>query len=230
MRYALFLPAALLLLGCQPQSDPQLTRLQTQLTAQQDTLRRLHRELAGQQDSVRRVRQRLARTQEILEETAQMANYIMQGEAGPARARPRAGALPAGTLYGKPAIVRLPDEEMAEVLALADTTTSSTADDYSITAYRACNGPSDATLDYCNCSHYVYLALGTNDLPNEYKLFRIGPFYEARFAGWGETKASGPQPADGGPRGYSVLRIRHDLKGRSRTDTFRVSWQGVQQL
>lgn len=227
MRPALFLPAALLLLGCQRQPDPQLARLHAQLTTQQDTLRQLRRALASQQDSVRLARLRLAATQERLEETAQLANYIEQGETGqPPRRRSRPASIPAGTLYSKPAVVTLPDAEMAEILSIADSSTTHEAKDYAARAYLVCNGPADATIDECNCSHYVYLALGTYDLPNEYKLFRLGPFFEADFAGW----SKGPVQNQDEESNQLTLRIRHDMKGRQQTDAFRISWQGVQRL
>lgn len=191
-------------------------------------MRQLRRALAGQQDSVQRVRQRLAATQETLEYTAQMANYAESGAPGAIRARARQKTVPAGTLYGKLAIVTL-DAELAEVLLSADTTASSEAVGCSVKAYRVCNGPADATQDACTCSHYVYLALTGGDAVEEYKLFRIGPFYQARFAGWTAVPDS-PKPDDTGYQNQLILRIRHDIMGRQKTDAFRISWQGVRQL
>lgn len=222
MRQALFLPAALLLLGCQRQPAPQLARLQTQLTTQQDTLRQLRQELSRQQDSVRQARMRLAATQERLEETALAANALAAPSAVSVAPKQLAKPAPVGRLYGKAAVVTLPDTEMAEVLTLADSTSSASGGEFSVKAYRVCNGPADLTLDFCNCSHYVYLALDSGEMPYEYKLYRLGPFYEARLAGWAE--------GTGDYRGQPVLRIRHDMKGRQQTDTFRVSWRGVQRL
>ena len=214
--------AGALLMGCQRQPDAQLARLQSRLAAQQDSLRQLRRELTGQQDSVQQMRARLGATQERLEETAQAANALEQGLQASTPAKPRVGAVPAGTLYGKPAVVLLPDEEMAEVLTLADSTSSAGSEEFSVKAYRVCNGPADLTLDYCNCSHYVYLALESGGIPYEYKLYRLGPFYEARLAGW----AQGQDDHQGQP----ILRIRHDMKGRKKTDAFRISCRGVSRI
>lgn len=243
MRPVVFTLSVLLLLGCQPQPDSQttaqVTQLQHRLRTQQDSLRRLRQQLAGsqqspndnelqrqlqtQQDTLRRLRQQLIRTQQNLEETALMANAATSAAtAAVGSARTRPSAVPAGTLYGKAAIVKLPDEEMAEVLSLADSTSSSGGEEFSVKAYRVCNGPADATLDYCNCSHYVYLALESEGMPYEYKLYRLGPFFGARLAGW--------TPGKDGLRGQTTLRIRHDVKGRQKTDAFRVGWRKVQRL
>ncbi|RAK69423.1 hypothetical protein [Hymenobacter edaphi] len=215
MRTALFLPAALLLLGCQPQPDPQATAQPGHL----NQLTQLQHRLQTQQDTLRRLRRRLDSTQRQLEETALAANALLPAGTAPAPGgRLRPAQVPAGTLYGKPAAVALADTEMAEVLSLADSTSSGAGPEFSVKAYRVCNGPADATLEFCNCSHYVYLALDTGDLPYEYRLYRVGPFYQAQLAGWAQD---GEQP---------VLRIRHDIKGRRQTDAFRIGWKGVQRL
>ncbi|MCC2545422.1 hypothetical protein LJY25_03115 [Hymenobacter sp. BT175] len=118
--------------------------------------------------------------------------------------------------YKKPEITALADADLPEVLSLLDTTATFMANEFDIKAYRVCNGPADPDLEYCNCSHYVYVGLGTYDLPQEYKAFRIGPFYLAQFTGWNQDKDN------------PVLYIQHDVKGRKHVDTFRISMAGIQ--
>ncbi|GAA3928976.1 hypothetical protein [Hymenobacter algoricola] len=129
----------------------------------------------------------------------------------PPTAAPPVAAAP--RLYQQP-VITATDAELPEVLSLLDSTTTFQADYYPIKAFRICNGPTDTAREYCNCSHYVYIALNTDDLPYECKGFRIGPFYEARFKGWNSDKKN---PA---------LRIEHEVGGRRKTDTFRIAWDG----
>jgi len=88
-----------------------------------------------------------------------------------------------------------------------------------VRAYRVCNGPADATLDYCNCSHYVYVAVSSYDIPEEYHLFRLGPFYLAKFVS-----------AKGSTKERPLLAVSHDMKGHKRTDVFGISASGVRHL
>ncbi|MCC3158475.1 hypothetical protein LJ737_14590 [Hymenobacter sp. 15J16-1T3B] len=202
MRAYLLLFLVLAAAACQRGPDEatqrQLAQLRQQVARQSDTLDRLHQELRR---------------------AAAAANHPCPADS--AAARPRLRELPSGTLYGTPAAVELPDAELAEVLSVADTSVYAQADDCAVRAYLLCNGPGDATLDYCTCSHYVYLALTGGDAVEEYKLFRVGPFFEAKLVGW-ENNDAKSSPL--------TLRIRHNQKGRPKTDAFRVSWRGVRRL
>jgi hypothetical protein len=113
-------------------------------------------------------------------------------------------------LYEKPYIKKLEDSEFAEVVSLFDTLTEFHTNNYSIRALTACNGPADPELEYCNCSHFIYITTGTYDLPQEYQIFKIGPFFLPEFVGWNDATAS--------PK----LSIQHDVKGEKIELTIKV--------
>jgi hypothetical protein len=202
--YPYFL-ASTLLVGCE--ARPRLEDVQTinRLTQQ---VAALTQQAAAQHDSIGYLQEDLA--------VAEAAVAVHEARLSPAK-RAAARALPTtGILYHRPEVTKLRDTEMAEVLSLADSTVSLNAEDYQVRAYRVCNGPADGTLEYCNCSHYVYVATGTYDMPQDYQIFRIGPFYLAEFiAAKGSTKE---QP---------LLAIRHDIRGRKHTDVFRITADGI---
>lgn len=195
----------MLLVGCE--AKPRLEDVQTidRLTQQ---VTALTQQAATQHDSIRYLQEDLA--------VAVAAVAAHEARLSPTK-RAAAKALPTtGILYHKPEVTKLQDNEMAEVLSLTDSTVSLSAEDYQARAYRVCNGPADSTLEYCNCSHYVYVATGTYDMPQDYQLFRIGPFYLAEFI-----------VAKGSNKKQSLLAIRHDVRGRKRIDVFRIAADGI---
>ncbi|UOQ50851.1 hypothetical protein [Hymenobacter cellulosivorans] len=191
----------LFLMGCQPTAN----------SVADAALGNLRQEIARKNDSLVLLTSQLAQAQALTPTTTS----VVAAAAVPVTAV--ADDQPTPQLYRQPVITPL-STELAEVLSLIDSTTTFAADNYSIRASRACNGPSDQELDYCNCSNFIYLSLDTYNMPYEYKAYRIGPFYEAEFKGWKGTKAR----AD--------LQISHNVKGQKRVNTFRISWAGVQQL
>lgn len=201
--YLYLLPVALLM-GCEANPRPQDVQAIVRLTRQADSL---SRQAKTQHDSLAMLR----------EDLATAAALVAEQEAQRNPAKPSAAqAVPTtGVLYHTPEVTRLPDAEMAEVLSLADSTVSIDADNYKVVAYRVCNGPPDNTLEYCNCSHYVYLATCTYDLPADYQLYRIGPFFMPQLT---STKGTKEQP---------LLAVQHEIRGRKRTDVFRISAEGV---
>lgn len=72
---------------------------------------------------------------------------------------------------------KLSNEEFAEVVSTSTDIGRDYNNDYACRIVACCNGPSDPKLEYCNCSTNYYIANGTFDLPNEFNLFKIGPFY-----------------------------------------------------
>ncbi|ALJ00707.1 hypothetical protein [Rufibacter tibetensis] len=113
-------------------------------------------------------------------------------------------------LYGKVSSSEIKGLEFAEVLAIAEADTSFSSDDYEVRVYLACNGPADPELEECNCSHYAYVTTGTYDMPIDYRLFRVGPFFMPKFGRWGGTKQ---QPE---------LTIEHQVKGKPEKTIVRV--------
>jgi hypothetical protein len=113
-------------------------------------------------------------------------------------------------LYDKIGSSEIKDFEFAEVLAIAEADTAFGSNDYEVRVYLACNGPADPDIDECNCSHYAYVTTGTYDMPNDYKLFKVGPFFMPKFSKWGGTKE---QPE---------LTIEHQVKGKAEKTIIKV--------
>jgi hypothetical protein len=67
--------------------------------------------------------------------------------------------------------------EFAEVLLNDSVVGKLNNDNYLCKIIEACNGPADPDLEYCNCSFNYYIANGAFDLPPDFKLFKLGPFY-----------------------------------------------------
>ncbi|MDF3078006.1 MAG: hypothetical protein K0S09_1895 [Sphingobacteriaceae bacterium] len=67
--------------------------------------------------------------------------------------------------------------EFAEVLNSAELLAKRTNDNYDCKVFYCYNGPSDPELDYCNNAANYYISNGTYDLPNDFRLFKVGPFY-----------------------------------------------------
>ena len=105
-------------------------------------------------------------------------------------------------LNGKIETSEINDLELAEVLSIADADTAIGTDDFEIRAYLVCNGPPDLNIDGCNCSHYAYVAMHTYDMPFEYSLSKVGPFFMPKFGGWG------------GAKNQPELTIQHQVKGK----------------
>jgi hypothetical protein len=68
-------------------------------------------------------------------------------------------------------------KELAEVLNLAELLSKKSNDSFDCKVFSCHNGPSDPELEYCNESINYYISNGKYDLPYEFKLFKIGPFY-----------------------------------------------------
>lgn len=113
-------------------------------------------------------------------------------------------------LYDKIGSSEIKDFEFAEVLAIAEADTAIGSNDYEVRVYLACNGPADPDIDECNCSHYAYVTTGTYDLPIDYRLFKVGPFFLPKFSKWGGTKE---QPE---------LIIEHQVKGKAEKTVIKV--------
>lgn len=113
-------------------------------------------------------------------------------------------------LYSKIEATEVKDFEFAEVLSIAEADTAFFSEDYGVRTYLVCNGPPDSDIDECNCSHYAYITTGTYDLPNEYRLFKVGPFFMPKFSKWGGTKL---QPE---------LTLLHQVKGKTKATVIRI--------
>jgi hypothetical protein len=126
--------------------------------------------------------------------------------------------LQAYKLYQSPIIQEINNSEFAEVISSTDTVTTFSADEFSITAVSVCNGPADPDLDYCNCSNFIYVVTATDGEYSDYRLFKIGPFYLPEFKGWKQDKVS-PE-----------LMIEHDMKGKKKVHTYRISETSIKQI
>lgn len=73
--------------------------------------------------------------------------------------------------------IELKNSEFAEVLNTAELLTKKSNDDFDTKVFFCYNGASDPELEYCNNSINYYISNGKYDLPNEFKLFKVGPFY-----------------------------------------------------
>jgi hypothetical protein len=73
--------------------------------------------------------------------------------------------------------VDVKNKEFAEVLNLAELLDKKSNNTFDCKVFTCHNGPSDPELEYCNESINYYISNGKYDLPNEFKLFKVGPFY-----------------------------------------------------
>lgn len=110
--------------------------------------------------------------------------------------------------------------ELAEVLGLCKLESSKTNNDYECRVFNVCNGPSDPELEYCNCSTNYYLSNTKTDLPTEYKIFKVGPFYEVE----GVNLDSGEKD------GTFILTIKHGKNEKKLENKFLVSFSSITQL
>ena len=110
--------------------------------------------------------------------------------------------------------------ELAEVLGLCELESSKTNNDYECRVFNVCNGPTDAELEYCNCSTNYYLSNIKTDLPTEYKIFKIGPFYEVEKANL----------ENGEKQGTFILTVKHGKNGKKLENKFMVSFKSITQL
>lgn len=116
-----------------------------------------------------------------------------------------------GDLYEDlPTIRIINDYEFAEVLGEMDTIAKSKGSDYLVKIIRVCNGPANPEIEYCNCSHNFYVVTGQYDLPPEFNLFSIGPFYLGKIDGI-EIK-----------EGVPVASISHNVKGMNQKIHFKI--------
>ena len=112
------------------------------------------------------------------------------------------------------------NSELAEILGLCKLEDSKINNDYECRVFNVCNGPTDAELDYCNCSTNYYLSNTTTDLPTEYKIFKVGPFYEVETANL----------ENGEKEGTFILTIKHGKNQVKLANRFLVSFSSVTQL
>ncbi|WP_125077700.1 hypothetical protein [Rufibacter latericius] len=179
-------------------------------------MNKLQAELVSKKDSIAILNAQL-KTQPAVENTAK-AQEIQPKEETPAILKTVSGNSPTYKLYKKPIISEIKDSEFAEVISSTDTMATFMADEFRVTAASVCNGPADPDLDYCNCSNFVYVVTATDGEYSDYQLFKVGPFVEPQFKGWKKDKER-PE-----------LIIEHDVKGKKKTDTFRITLSGVKQI
>lgn len=74
--------------------------------------------------------------------------------------------------------VDVKSKEFAEVLNLAELLDKKSNNTFTSKVFSCHNGPSDPELEYCNESVNYYISNGKYELPYEFKLFKIGPFYD----------------------------------------------------
>jgi hypothetical protein len=73
--------------------------------------------------------------------------------------------------------VEVKSKELAEVLNLAELLSKKSNDSFDCKVFYCHNGPSDPELEYCNESINYYISNGKYELPYQFKLFKVGPFY-----------------------------------------------------
>lgn len=113
------------------------------------------------------------------------------------------------TLYGGIKPEPINDIEMAELINGFDTTISHWNGHFYIRILKACNGQADLNLDYCNCSDNIYISTGAADIPEEYYLFRIGPYMEAKI--------------DSLDRKNSELIFSHQVEGKTKKEKLKIN-------
>lgn len=202
------LGALLIVFGCQSEKkdngEVDFNKLQAELDSKKDSIKFLKTQL-----NVRPGVENKARVEEtqLKEETAPtLIKNVTDNSSSTYK------------LYQKPTIKEIKDAEFAEVLSSTDTMATFRADEFRVTAASVCNGPADPDLDYCNCSSFIYVVTATDGEYSDYQLFKIGPFVEPQFKGWKKDKEK-PE-----------LIIVHDVKGKKRTDTFKITLSGVKQI
>jgi hypothetical protein len=181
----------------------EIKKLQAELNSKNDSLAILTTQL-----NERKVEESISKKEDIQSQNQLASASILTVSDKPTTYR----------LYSRPTVKEIRDFEFAEVLSSTDTLATFMADDFRVTAASVCNGPGDPDLDYCNCSNFIYVVTATDGEYSNYQLFKIGPFVEPQFKGWKKDKE---KPA---------LIIEHDIKGKKRTDTFRITLSGVKQI
>lgn len=112
------------------------------------------------------------------------------------------------------------NSELAQVLGLCKLEASKTNNKFECKVFDVCNGQTDPELEYCNCSTNYYLSNTEIDFPSEYKLFKIGPFYEVE-----STNLETGEKED-----TFILTIKHGKNKKKLENKFVISFTGVTQL
>ena len=68
--------------------------------------------------------------------------------------------------------------EFAEVLNSSELLGKKSTGDFDCKVFFCYNGPSDPELEYCNNATNYYISNGRYELPTEFRLFKVGPFYQ----------------------------------------------------
>ncbi|WMJ75352.1 hypothetical protein RCC89_19630 [Cytophagaceae bacterium ABcell3] len=87
---------------------------------------------------------------------------------------------PKNKLYEVIQVEPINDYEFAELINTFDTTISYWNGEFYTRIIKSCNGQSDLDFEYCNCSDNIYISTGTEDIPEEYYLYKVGPYMEAK--------------------------------------------------
>lgn len=105
---------------------------------------------------------------------------LMIGQLNDLRTLRYTDKVPKNKLYEEIQPEPINDYDFAKLINTFDTTISYWNGEFYTKIIKSCNGQSDLDLEYCNCSDNIYISTGTEDLPEEYYLYKIGPFMEAK--------------------------------------------------
>lgn len=116
-------------------------------------------------------------------------------------------------LYGVVKPVPVNDFTFAKLINSFDTTISHWNGEYYTRIVKACNGQADLSLEYCNCSDNIYVSTGSPDIPEEYYLFKIGPYMEVVI--------------DSLDREKSELIFHHKIKDKIKSERLKINLTNV---
>ena len=111
----------------------------------------------------------------------------------------------------------LRDFEFAEVLNSSEVLAKRSTGEFDCKVFYCYNGPSDPELEVCNNATNYYISNGKYDLPNEFRLFKVGPFYQVDKA----SLMAGPDEST------CILTINHRYDKEEFTAQYLISFDKV---
>lgn len=130
------------------------------------------------------------------------------------------GQIQENHLVNDSSITKVQNEELAEILSLCHLDTSHLNETFEVRLFRVNNGPGNPDLPYCNSSTNFYICNSMSGLPQDIRLFRIGPFFELE-----SMKFITQNDAQ-----HYILKVSHLISNQKIESRYRIGFDSVTQI